>query len=605
MERIKLALPLLMAALSVGLGAAADDAPVKIGDLWYILYPDAGEAIVAEAPESAKTDGRSPYTGEVTIPASVTYENTEYAVTEIEEDAFHYSSITKLVVAPDGASILNDYAFFGVETLEEVELPWGVMCINDDCFRNCTKLKKVTLPLSALISPMAFNKCPVATVTVVGRPGSALGEVKDLFAPSAQVTLSTPAAAEEEKVKVGSLWYSVVEDDDASYAVVCAPPLSEAAYSGAVTIPDKVSIEGQEYAVQGISSDAFESAATPTIQIPTSVTEIGRFAFRRSGLTSVTLPVGLDLEDVESFDMFDSCTELASINIDEGNDYVSSKGGVLLSADGATLLRCPEGKSGTMSVPDGVTTIEEYAFYKCEKLTSIALPTGLAEVDETAFQDCPGLANLAMGGVGEAYKVVDGILYTADGTELVYCPEAWTGAGGTGALKVPDGVTSIGEYAFESCAGLRSVTLPASVTKLCEGAFYSANNLQTVTFGSAIGEFEEDAFYGCGKLNKLTLPMGNASTIIGDEVFLDTGLKTIDILGDMGGVTGKAWFTILRKHLPTGITYYNNGQFYAALSVVRDKGQASGRHYDLLGRPVGGLQRGLVVNGDGKLGIRL
>ena len=77
----------------------------------------------------------------------------------------------------------------------------------------------------------------------------------------------------------------------------------------------------------------------------------------------------------------------------------------------------------SITIPDSVTSIGEYAFYNCTSLTSITIPDSVTSIGGSAFQDCIGLTN----------------------------------------VTIPDSVTSIAASAFLNCTSLTSVTLPATL----------------------------------------------------------------------------------------------------------------------------------------------
>ena len=166
------------------------------------------------------------------------------------------------------------------------------------------------------------------------------------------------------------------------------------------------------------------------------VTSIGEFAFDRlySGLASVTIPQGV-----------------VSIG-----DYAFSDCGYLAS----------------VSMPDSVKTIGVRAFRNCSSLTALALPEGLEEIDH------PWLA------------VSDGVLFTRADKRLVCC----TRAQARSVYEVPQGTLSIGDKAFRNCAWLAAVTIPDSVTAIGEEAFFRCPDLATVRIPGSVTSAGDDLF---------------------------------------------------------------------------------------------------------------
>ena len=108
----------------------------------------------------------------------------------------------------------------------------------------------------------------------------------------------------------------------------------------------------------------------------------------------------------------------------------------------------------------------DYAFRGCSGLTSLTLPSGVTSIDEGAFSGCRGLTS----------------------------------------LTIPSSVTSIGEYAFSGCSGLTSLTLPSSVTSIGEYAFYGCSGLTSVNIPSGVTSIGWGTFQGCSGLTSLSIP---------------------------------------------------------------------------------------------------
>ena len=88
---------------------------------------------------------------------------------------------------------------------------------------------------------------------------------------------------------------------------------------------------------------------------------------------------------------------------------------------------------------------------------------------------------------------------------------------GVGTIEFNGDVTSIGESAFDSCAGLTSITIPDSVTSIGNNAFYNCTGLTSITIPDSVTSIGEHAFNNCSSLTNITIP--DSVTSIGDQAF--------------------------------------------------------------------------------------
>lgn len=160
------------------------------------------------------------------------------------------------------------------------------------------------------------------------------------------------------------------------------------------------------------------------------------------------------------------------------SDFLSVDGGVLFNNDKTKLIRYPLNKAGApYTVPSSVKVLGKSSFSGSRKLTSLILPDGLTTVEDFALYACQKL-------------------------KMVYIPSSLTsigshflGASKVEDVKIPEGVTELGYQCLDNCSALKTLELPASLTNasdVCTGC----TALQSVTCKAATPPDLESAFRG-------------------------------------------------------------------------------------------------------------
>ena len=201
-------------------------------------------------------------------------------------------------------------------------------------------------------------------------------------------------------------------------------------YATHFTIPETFIYDGVHYEVTRIGEGAFNNHKTITdIELPNSITSIGKIAFYNSTLKEITIPNSVT--DIEE-SAFKSCTKLTSATL--GNN---------------------------------VMTIGEDAFYNCTGLTSITIPNSVTTIGESAFSGCSLLTSVTFG---------NSVTSIGEG--------AFSGCSSLKSITLPNSVTSIGSRAFYGCSLLTSVTIPESVTNMSANPFSGCSAVTSIVWNA-------------------------------------------------------------------------------------------------------------------------
>ena len=214
-----------------------------------------------------------------------------------------------------------------------------------------------------------------------------------------------------------------------------------------------------------------------TTVIITGSTAIGNYAFYNcTSIENITLPDSVS--SVGNYTFY-GCTALTCITVGSGNTAYKTINGNLYSYDGTELIQYAVGKTDTsFIIPDGVSTINDYAFYGCYALTDITIADSVTNIAGYAFYGCTALSCITVGSGNTAYKSVDGNLYSYDGTTLIIYAVGNTDT----SFIIPDDVTSISSYAFYNCNLLTTVTIGNKVTSVGINAFSNCSSLTAVYY---------------------------------------------------------------------------------------------------------------------------
>ena len=306
-------------------------------------------------------------------------------------------------------------------------------------------------------------------------------------------------------------------------------------------------------AITTLGEHAFTGCVSlATVTLPNALTVIHRWAFDGcTALESIVLP---DSITTIGYRAFANCIKLASINFPRSWSTVYTYG----SYGGDIFNGCT--KLTSITVPESVAVIPDYAFEDCNYLQTASLPSTLTSIGKNAFSGCTALNNVDV---------------PAGTTSLD--EHAFSGCTSLDKITLPDGLTVIHRWAFDGCTALESIVLPDSVTTIGYRAFANCTKLASINFPRSwstvytYGSYGGDIFNGCVKLTSLSVPEG--VTAIPNYAFEDCNyLKTVILpstLLTIGASAFSGCASFVRFTVPDGVKTIGNSAFSNCKNLVR------------------------------------
>ena len=230
----------------------------------------------------------------------------------------------------------------------------------------------------------------------------------------------------------------------------------------------------------------------------------------------------------------------------------------------------------SITIPDGVTSIEDDAFEFCISLTSITIPDSVTSIGNGVFCDCGALKKIKVATGNPVYDSrnnCNAIIETATNSLLYGCQStiipnsvasigrAFVGCRSLTSIAIPNSVTSIEKGTFSECYSLKSVVIPNSVTSIGNSAFRYCKRLTSITIPNSVTSIGASAFEGCSSLKKIIIP--KKVTCIEHSTFYGCSSLTSIIIPDsmtsIGGGALEGCSSLTSIILPASVT--NIGSF--------------------------------------------
>jgi hypothetical protein len=398
-------------------------------------------------------------------------------------------------VIPNNVLKLGGFAFADCAGLTNISIPQNITIISNNAFLNCTGLTSIILPNKANgIFDSAF--CGCTGLTNITIPPGVSGLESYAFMNCSNLT--------------GVYFEGNAPDMDMPYYPFLNANLVTVYYRSGTTgwaktfgerptaLWDKTEAPDLSYQQIGASYTIIGYlGAGGNVNIPATinglpVTSIADYAFTYSfgtstttNITSVSLPN--TITSIGNY-AFSRCVALTNITIPDSVETIGYR-----AFHGCTVLT-------DVSIPSGVMNIGAEAFYGCAGLTNITIPEGVASIGDATFRNCSSLTSVTLPNTVSNI----GTAAFANCTELTN-------------ITLPESATSIGSQCFSNCVALWNVTIPIGIINIESNTFYNCRSLTNVTIPNGVTTIGKSAFNSCVRLTSITIP--SSVTDLGSSAF--------------------------------------------------------------------------------------
>lgn len=528
------------------------------------------------------------------IPASVTEMHERILLTCDSLESFtvaegnpSYSAVDGVLFSRDGSFL---YRYPQAKAGTSYTVPDGVKEINENAFYYAVDLQTIHLPASVTeMDPTAFNACySLTSITVAADSRYYISRDGVLFTADGQHLVRYPQAKAGETYTVPD---GVKTIDYNAFARVTE-------LKHLILPVDVTTLDTQVFALH-------ESLRTLTVYqrgmtFGATLFTSGKQAVEIRGYPDSAAQRYAEMSGLKFTALAgDPCGEGVYWTLDsEGTLTVWGQGSMnrFLPGEQSAPWDGQRGEIRRAVIEDGVTNLENYAFYGCSALTEVTLGADVSSIGTWTFHGCDALRSIDVSEKNSIFSAVEGVLFSRDGTKLLHYPRsaskvtyavpsgvteiaraAFGGCADLTAVTLPDTLKVIGDSAFFGCRGLTAVTLPAALQRIADYAFAGCTGLRTVHIPAGVSEIGEFAFHGCTGLSAVTVEGGNPAYAAVDGILLSedkTQLllypvgrdQTSYAIPDTVSSVAKCAFYGSRLEeitLPAGLRYIGERAFYA------------------------------------------
>ena len=350
------------------------------------------------------------------------------AYSKIPDYCFYNKSISSVTLSNDLTSI-GSYAF-AYSKISEITLPSSLASIGEYCFYSCSFLQEIIFSGTSvsLIPSYCFSSCNSLTTVVL-------------------------AQSSVNNISSYAFFNTAITSIDLGQSSVCA-----------------------------ICDFAFASCTISVIAFPSTITSIGKYVFKQSSITQITMQESSKSISIDMF-AFYGASLLNSVDI---KCSISSLSCYCFSE--CTSLE-------TLVLPASITTIKMYCFRNCYSLKTITIPADslLSVIEPFAFDRCFDFT---------CFETANKLVYKDDFLMNNECTNTlfYNIFANSSTVLLPSTITAIPNYMFMS-SRIKELLVPyGSLATIGFQAFYNCTKLERIVLPDSLSTISNQAFVGCNKL---------------------------------------------------------------------------------------------------------
>lgn len=417
-----------------------------------------------------------------------------YPVTTIGNSSFRGCTSTNIII-PNSVTTIMEGAFWRCTNLTSIDIPSSVTSIEgDNLFAGCSSLKTINID---------SNNSKYSNYNQDGILYNK--NISTIICYPAGKTITTFSIPSEVKSIQNSAFSGC---NNLSEITIPSSVTTIGRYAfGACENLTKVTMSN---GVKEIQTRAFDRCTNLTqINIPNTIQTIGSEAFSEChNLESIIIPSSVTSLEASAFH---NCYKLINISVDTSNNTYSNynNDGILYNKNISKIISYPPAKQETVfTIPNSVTNIDKYAFWRCVNLKEIIIPDAVTDIGESAFHYCDNLTKI-----------------TIPNSVTTINKYAFSGCSKLTSAKLSDNINSIPAYLFYNCSNLTQIIIPDNVIEIGIFAFSECSSLEEIIIPGNVTSIGSRTFDNCTNLNKIIIPINVTS--IGAYAFDDANNVTI------------------------------------------------------------------------------